>query len=112
MITENDLMEAIAECQGTRSPNANTCIKLAAYYIILDHMKQTTEEQPVYSYSPPPLPLIEEEVVDYDGESDFAKAIHGMNCKDAWGIMDELMSTLSILHPNLYNGVLRKLSDI
>ena len=110
MITENDLLEAIAECQGTRSPNANTCIKLAAYYIILDHMKQTTEEQPTYSYASPPL--IEAEVVNYDSESDFAKAIHGMNCKDAWSIMDELMSTLSILHPNLYNGVLRKLSDI
>lgn len=109
MITENDLLEAIAECQGTRSPNANTCIKLAAYYIILDHMKQT-EEQPTYSYAPPPL--IEAEVVSYDNESDFAKAIHGMKCNDAWSIMDELMGTLSILHPNLYNGVMRKLSEI
>ena len=36
MITEQDLLEAIAECQGQRNPNANTCIKLAAYYIILE----------------------------------------------------------------------------
>ena len=34
MITEMDLQEAIAECQGKRNPNADTCIKLAAFYII------------------------------------------------------------------------------
>ena len=34
MITEQDLREAIAECQGQRNPNANTCIKLAAFLTI------------------------------------------------------------------------------
>ena len=34
MITEKDLQEAIAECIGQRNPNANTAIKLAAFYTI------------------------------------------------------------------------------
>ena len=34
MIREEDLQEAIAECQGQRNPNANTAIKLAAFYTI------------------------------------------------------------------------------
>ena len=38
MITEKDLQDAIAECQGERKPNANTCIKLAAYFTIYDHL--------------------------------------------------------------------------
>ena len=49
MITEKDLLEAIAECQGERNPNANTCIKLAAYYTILDHLsdKNKTDQIPI-----------------------------------------------------------------
>lgn len=116
MITERDLKEAIAECQGVREPNANTCVKLAAYYIILDHI-QTPErkneeiEPPVYSYSAPPLSTSIDNVTYY-GESDFAKKIYGMDSEDVWPVMDELMSTLSILNPGLYNGVMRKLSEI
>ena len=34
MITEKDLQEAIAECQGQRNPTTSTCIKLAAFYTI------------------------------------------------------------------------------
>jgi hypothetical protein len=107
LITENDLMEAIAECQGTRSPNANTCIKLAAYYIILDHMKQT-EEKPTYSFAMPPNNAAD---ITYYGDSDFAQKIYGMPIDKVLSIIDELMDTLSVLNPSLYNGVMRKLSE-
>jgi hypothetical protein len=46
MITEKDLKEAIAECEGERNPNANTCIKLAAFYTILDNMYGEKTEIP------------------------------------------------------------------
>ena len=57
MITEHDLKEAIAECEGQRSPTANTCLKLAAYYTIKDKMfPQTTSDEvkqspPRYSFA-------------------------------------------------------------
>ena len=108
MITEHDLKEAIAECQGTREPNANTCIKLAAYYTILDHIKEQAVK-PTYSYSP--APTVSASYISYDGESDFAKKIDGMDSYKMLDVMDELMETLYVLNPNLYNSVMRKLSE-
>lgn len=105
MITEGDLLEAIAECQGERNPNANTCIKLASYYTILDNITGRQEEypQPSYSYSNAI------EVIQYDGESDFAEKIRGQEPDKVWAVMDELMSTLMIIQPKLYQSVMREL---
>lgn len=109
MITERDLKEAIAECQGTRNPNANTCIKLASYYTIMDHIEQKRSESftndPAYSYAPPPS----SNTVNYDGESQFSRLIDGRDADEMWKIMDELMDTLRVINPRLYDGVIRKL---
>lgn len=115
MITERDLKEAIAECQGTREPNANTCIKLAAFYVILDHIQEQQNKPPTLanSYSAAPLPMSTlQGTVLYNSESDFAKKIYGMDYEQLLPVIDELMDTLSILNPSLYNGVMRKISDI
>ena len=109
MITERDLKEAIAECQGLRDPNANTCIKLAAYYTILDHTQEQTKSTQTYSYAP--APMTSSDYISYDGESDFAKKINGMDSYKLLDIIDELMSTISVLNPGLYNSVMRKLSE-
>ena len=47
MITEKDLRAAIAECQGARNPNASTCIKLAAFYTILNNLYPEQKEEAV-----------------------------------------------------------------
>ena len=113
LITERDLKEAIAECQGVREPNANTCVKLAAFYIILDHISHTENTDIVnqYSYAPAPAQY-ELTEISYKGESDFAKKIDGADLYDVLEVIDELMDTLQILNPNLYAGVMRKLSEI
>lgn len=109
MITEQDLLEAIAECQGQRNPNANTCIKLAAYYTILNNLQQS--DIPVshsgYSYSPPHT----ENTVEYTSNTDFAKIINGKSASTMWAIVDELMSTLMYLNPKLYNDAMIKFSE-
>lgn len=51
MITERDILEAIEECQSTPNPNANTCIRLAAFYTILDHLHADSGEIERVSYS-------------------------------------------------------------
>ena len=105
MIKEEDLQEAIAECQGVRNPNANTCVKLASYYTILDH---TREEEPVAGYSYAPAP----DNVDFSfSNSEFARMVDGRPAEDMWKLMDELMSTLQVINPRLYNGVMRKIED-
>ena len=111
MITEQDLKEAIAECQGQRNPNASTCIKLASFYTILDHInmdKQTGNDYvktgndyvESYSFSPP---------LQYDSGTEFSDRIRNMDIIDVLAVMDELMTTLSIVNPRLYDGVMRKL---
>ena len=108
MITERDLQEAIAECEGERNPNSNTCIKLAAFYTIKNHLFPEREVLPqVYSYA---APVVETEarIGDYGG-SDFLQTVHGMDADEVWGIMDELMQTLQVINPRLYAGVMRKL---
>lgn len=121
MITRHDLEEAIAECQGERNPNANTCIKLAAFYTIKNQMFGEPSEQPatppvVQTYSgaaPVPQPeTLAETYVDFEGESDFSRAINGMDARRAWEVMDELMDrTLRFINPRLYNGVMRQLEQ-
>ena len=104
MITEHDLEEAIAECQGQRNPNASTCIKLAAFYTIREHLYP--EVQPTYSYaSEPPA----EEEIEYNSGTDFANAIKGKKTADFLPVVDELMETLKVIYPRLYDTVMSRL---
>ena len=110
MIRLEDLQEAIAECLGHRNPDANTCIKLAAFYTIKENLfpevKESEPELTRYSFAPAPI-----EEVTYDGNSEFARAIYGKNPDDVWKIMDELMDAISVLIPKLYNNVMDKISE-
>lgn len=114
MIREEELREAIAECQGERNPNANTCIKLAAYYSILDHMEppaagssfsaapETTE------YVSPEQPA-DPDVISWEGDSEFARSVRELPVSHIMPIMDELMEVVKALQPRLYDGVMRKI---
>ena len=99
LITEKDLHEAIAECQGERNPNANTCIKLAAYYTILNQLHPVEPISMGYSGAG----------VTLDSETEFAECVNKRDPGDVWPLIDELMTTLSVLHPRLYASVMRKL---
>jgi len=111
VITEQDLQEAIAECEGERNPKSNTCIKLAAFYIIRNQLfGDKSESQPLqYSLAPNPQP---ESTIYYQGDSDFAQAIAGKDPEKMWAVVDELMSALSVLNPKLYRATIQKLSDL
>lgn len=101
MITEHDLKEAIAECQGVHNPNASTCIKLASYLTILEHMK---DEAPMYSYASPA-----ENVINYTSGTEFSETINGKNINKVLEVIDEMMSALQVINPRLYDAVLYKL---
>lgn len=108
MITEQDLQAAIAECEGQRNPNANTCIKLAAFYTIRDHLFPQEQDhiaeigKMVYSGASEP---------EYDGKSEFAQAVKGWSVADLMPVVDELMTALSVLNPRLYQSVMRRVLD-
>lgn len=110
MITEFDLQEAIAACYGAKNPSASTCLKLAAFYTVQDHLYGDKKEKPGatpdYSFDSPPV----SQPVKYDSGSVFSETIKNKEIPDVLGVFDELMETLSVINPRLYNGVLAKLS--
>ena len=96
MITRKDLLEAIEKCQGQKNPNANTCIKLAAYYTILDH---TPEDNPGYSYMSQP------------SNSEFINLIKSRSVDEVLLIMDDMMEQLQVVAPKLYYETMERLSE-
>lgn len=109
MITERDLQEAIAECEGQRNPNASTCIKLAAFYTIREHLFPQRDHpmEEYYSYAEPP----DAERIGYISDSEFSQAIQDRYPDEILPIMDELMTTLQIVNPALYAGVMRRVAE-
>ena len=103
MITEQDLQAAIAECKGQRNPTASTCIKLAAFLTIQEHLFGTKEEILHYSYAAAPSGI------QYESDSEFASIVNGKSTDEIMKVFDELMQTIQIINPKLYASVLRKL---
>ena len=104
MITKKDLEAAIAECQGKKNPDAKTCIMLAAFYTIRREM--FGEEKYVeHSYAPAPV----RKMIEIESESEFARAIDGRDQSDIMPVLDELMDTIRIIQPRLYDAVMMKL---
>ena len=114
MISENDLKAAIAECEGQRSPNASTCIKLAAFYIIKNELygeKEAPEPPPSFkavekSRSYDAMPVL------YDSGTEFSRLVNGANPNDIIPLVDELLTALTVMSPRLYDSFMSKLSSI
>lgn len=117
MITENDLREAIAECEGQRNPTANTCLKLAAFYTIRDKMypqwdkdkdradcQNQSYQNPKYSYSTYGSR-------EYVSDTEFMSIVKDLPINKVLEVLDETMSALSVLNPKLYQASIRKLLD-
>lgn len=111
LITKHDLDEAIAECQGQRNPNANTCIKLASFFIIRRELFEEDKEdeqfsQPMFSYSSG------ENIIGRYGDSEFLEAVDGKPIENVMLVMNELMDSMQVLQPRIYDSVMRKVSGL
>lgn len=118
MIYEKDLDESIARYQGDVNPSIETCRKLAACLIVKKELFGKPEQLPTpevspavgYSYADAPAEPVET-AIDYYSDTDFSRAIDGRPSADIWPIMDELMSTLQVLQPRIYDSVMRRLQE-
>lgn len=113
MITEKAIREAIAYCNGKVDPNRNDAVLLAACYILQDHLfpadvPEVIENRDLshYSFSPETANLI-----DYDGESEFAAVINGRDPAELWPLLEELVETIRVLNPRLYNSFMRRVKE-
>lgn len=106
MITEQDLKEAIAECEGMRNPTSSTCVKLAAYYTILNQLYGDQNLVPDYSFSSGPVLSI-----PYS-KSEFSQEVMDKGIEKAFPILDELMDAVMVVNPKLYRNTINKISDL
>lgn len=111
MITERDLKEAIAECEGERRPGASTCMKLAAFYAVKDRLYPgggaAAERRPSAAY----MDAGPQGAIRYDSGSEFSRLVDGRMPEDVLPVMDELMDALSAVNPRLYGFAIRKLRE-
>lgn len=98
MISEQELLEAISECEKAK-PSYQACEKLATFYTVYDHLKPLKSAQNE-------LELIA--LGDY-GTSDFLNAIRGKNAREICLRIDDLLQALSVLNPKLYAAFMEKL---
>lgn len=96
MISERDLWDAVKKVE--QQPDSyGKCQKLATYYTLLNYLYPA---DPGRSYDTVPV-----------GESEFLTAASNKSASDVWALMDELMATLQVVYPRLYDSVMRKLND-
>ena len=101
MITEKELLDAIRECES-EPITLNKVGKLADFYILYDHL--FGEPDIGYSYA-----SNAETTIETSGNSVFLRTVNGKNADAVWTVIDELMDTIKVLHPRLYDSVLRKI---
>lgn len=95
MLTRRELENAIRKCEDSQTSYQN-CEKLATFYVIYDHLYG--DKTPNYT----------EEVIGSHGESDFLESINGKDASTVWAVMNELMDTLFVVNPRLYDNVMKK----
>lgn len=109
MLSEHDLLSEIDKYNAKADLTPNECIKLAAFYTILNC------QYPIEQPAPQSMSMANEEPVEklihVDGNSDFFVAIDGRNATEMWKLMDELMDAISVVNPKLYESVMRKINS-
>ncbi len=106
MIKLQELDAAIAECQGKRNPDARTCIMLAAFLTIKRELYEEEKNDIQYSFAPAP----DRNIIQIDSDSEFARAIDGRDWHDVLPAVEELVETLKIIQPRLYNAFMGNLT--
>lgn len=104
MFSKIELLKAIDELEMSPATYQNA-EKLAVFYLLYDHLY--IKKEPVNRIEP-----VKEVTIDrYDG-SEFLQAIAGKNAEDIWIIMDELMQSVQVLQPKLYEATLDSIKDL
>lgn len=69
----------------------------------------TDEEILAYDNVPVAVAAPEPAYTGRYGDSEFLREIEGRDQEDVFHIMDDLMDTLQVANPRVYNGVMRKI---
>ena len=100
MINRELLLDAIDRCECEPFTPAKRT-ELAELYIIYDHLFSASKNKTEKTTK-----------VKTSGDSDFLAMVNGKNADDVWEIIDELIATIQLLQPNLYYGIINKISNL
>lgn len=102
MFSKTELLDAIDELEESPATFQNA-EKLATFYSLYDHLYgDKSLSAPVESNR--------EVIIKKHGDSEFLQAISGKNPEEIWQVMDELMETIKMLQPRLYNATMERIS--
>ena len=103
MFSKSELLDAIEDLEMAPATFQNA-EKLATFYTLYEHLYVRKE----------PLSRVEsiEEVVigDY-GDSEFFQAVMDKKADDVWMIIDELIETLKVMQPKLYQATIDNIKE-
>lgn len=124
MIEAKYLDQAIAQNLGQDNPDAMTCLRLAAQLIdrillfgMPDYISKSGAAALGVALRAAPLPTApiretqagaisladaKDGTVNYPGRSEFARSIDGKKAADIWPIIEDVMSIMQVLHPDIY----------
>lgn len=106
MISLREVDEAITEYE--RMPATMALVaRLASLYTVRDHLLGSAPERRLEAPEMPP----ERHIMSLHSNSEFAEAIKGKDMAAIWKAIDELVDTLRMVNPRLYDGLLRQLRE-
>ena len=101
MFSKSELINAIDDLEHAPATYQNA-EKLAVFYLLYDHLY--IEKEPVNRIEP----VREVTINRYEG-SEFYEVISDKNAEQVWPIIDELMATIQMLQPKLYQATIDKI---
>lgn len=121
MITRRDVEEEIQKIEAG-PPTMQACERLAVLYFVREHIGTSgssathiTQEYSARAIPEPPAShAVESESADTlgrYGDSDFLAAVSGQKPADVMAIIDELMTVILAIQPQLYHSVMRKIGN-
>jgi flagellar motor component MotA len=103
MFSKSELLDAIEELEMSPATYQNA-EKLATFYALYDHLY--VRKEPMER-----IESINEVVVDDYGDSEFLQSVMGRKADQIWMVMDELMETVKVLQPKLYQATIDRLKE-
>lgn len=104
MFSKSELLDAIDELEQSPATYQNA-EKLATFYQLYDHIYTRREPETR-------IESVREVKINSYGDSEFLQVISGQESEDVWRIIDELMTTLQVLQPKLYQATVDRIKSI
>ena len=101
MLSIDEINKEILMLESKRDTTYATIERLAPLYIVRNNLIRSNAEREVKTTNVP-----------VNGDSLFMQAVSGKNISQIMDIMNELVTTLEVIKPNLYAAVMRKINDL